>query len=51
MINCKVCKNLSKMIIEADKDGNIIRYKPNTCKINKQEIKDIKKECQIERKC
>lgn len=51
MINCKMCKNLSKMIIESDEKGNIVKYKPNTCRITKQEISNIKDNCFVDRKC
>lgn len=44
-INCSLCKNLSKLVIESDEKGEIIKYKPNTCKISKKEIYDIKDKC------
>lgn len=51
MISCKICKNLSKMVVESDENGNIIRYKPNTCKLTKQEIYDVRNSCFVEGKC
>lgn len=51
MVSCKVCKNLSKLVIETDNKGNIVKYKPNTCKVVKKEIYDIGRTCFIESRC
>lgn len=47
MVTCKICKNLSTLVIEADERGNIIKYKPNTCKLNNREIENIKNKCYL----
>lgn len=48
MITCKTCKNLKKMIVESDDRGNIVKYRPNTCKLNNKEIVNIKNKCMNE---
>lgn len=46
-ITCKMCKNLSKFRLESDEKGNIIEFRPNSCKISNKEIVNIKSTCSL----
>lgn len=47
MINCKICKNLRRMVLESDEYGNIVKFIPNKCKVSNREIIDITLTCHL----